>query len=40
MTFTRVFNSADEERRTMHGFQTSLNRKNSMKMVKKAARSN
>jgi hypothetical protein len=24
----------------MHGFQTSLNRKNSMKMVRKATRSN
>jgi hypothetical protein len=26
MTFTRVFNSADEKRKTMHGFQISLNR--------------
>jgi hypothetical protein len=40
MTFTKVFYSADEGRRTMHGFQTSLNRKNSMKMMKKATRSN
>jgi hypothetical protein len=40
MTFTRVFYSADEERKTMYGFQTSLNRKNSMKIVKKATRSN
>ena len=27
MTFTKVFYSADEERGTIHGFQTSLNRK-------------
>jgi hypothetical protein len=26
MTFTRVFYSADEKRKTMHGFRISLNR--------------
>jgi hypothetical protein len=32
--------STDEERREVHGFQISLNRKNPMKKVKKATRSN
>jgi hypothetical protein len=40
MTFTRVFYSVDEERKAMHRFQTSLNREKSMKIVKKATRSN
>jgi len=40
MIFTRVVYSADEGIKTMHGFQTSLNKKNSMKMVKKATRYN
>jgi hypothetical protein len=40
MTFTKVFYSTDEERRTMHKSQISLNRENLMKIVKKAARSN
>jgi hypothetical protein len=39
MTFTKVFYSTDEERRTMHKSQISLNREN-LKKVKEAARSN
>ena len=40
MTFTKVFYSTDEERRTMHKSQISLNRENLKKKVKEAAISN
>jgi hypothetical protein len=39
MTFTRVFRSVDEERKTMHGFQTPNEQKNSTTIVKKVTKS-